>query len=126
MKILDTVKKAAKKSEEKEKENTGKIFKKKKLSKDNIGRIIAEPIFTEKSSNLMPLGKYVFRVSNQANKIEVKKAVEGLYDVNVTGVNILKTSAKPRRVGRREMLKPGFKKAIVTLKEGESIELTKG
>lgn len=126
MKILDTVKKAAKKAEEKEKENTGKAFKKKKLSKDNIGRIIVEPIFTEKSSNLMPFGKYVFKVSNQANKIEVKKAVEGLYEVNVTGVNILKTSAKPRRVARREMLKTGFKKAIVTLKEGESIELAKG
>ncbi|MBU4339150.1 50S ribosomal protein L23 [Patescibacteria group bacterium] len=89
------------------------------------GMIILEPLFTEKTSNLMPLNKYAFKVANQANKIEVKKAIEGLYNVNVISVNILKTSAKPKRVGRREMIKPGFKKAIVTLKEGESIEPTK-
>ncbi|MDP3057245.1 MAG: 50S ribosomal protein L23 [bacterium] len=90
-----------------------------------MSAIIFEPLFTEKISNLMPLNKYAFKVANGANKIEVKKAIEGLYEVNVTSVNMIKTSAKPKRVGRREMVKPGFKKAIVTLKAGESIEPAK-
>jgi len=128
MTILDKVKKITKKEEivkGTEKKNAGKDFKRNKLSKDMAGMIILEPLFTEKTSNLMPLNKYAFKVANQANKIEVKKAIEGLYNVNVISVNILKTSAKPKRVGRREMIKPGFKKAIVTLKEGESIEPAK-
>lgn len=130
MTILDKVKNIAKKPEAEktaktEKKNFGKDFKKNKISKDKISAIIFEPLFTEKISNLMPLNKYAFKVANGANKIEVKKAIEGLYEVNVTSVNILKTSAKPKRVGRREMVKPGFKKAIVTLKAGESIEPAK-
>lgn len=130
MTILDKVKNIAKKPEAEkaakvEKKNAGKDFKKNKISKDKISAIIFEPLFTEKISNLMPLNKYAFKVANGANKIEVKKAIEGLYEVNVTSVNMIKTSAKPKRVGRREMVKPGFKKAIVTLKAGESIEPAK-
>lgn len=131
MTILDKVKKITKKTEtekiekKSEKKNIGKDFRKNKLSKDKIGEIIFEPLFTEKISNLTPLNKYVFKVANQANKIEVKKAVEGLYNVNVVSVNMIKTAAKPKRVGRREMVKSGFKKAIVTLKAGQSIEPAK-
>lgn len=130
MTILDKVKNIAKKAEAEktakiEKKNSGKGFKKNKISKDKISAIVFEPLFTEKISNLMPLNKYAFKVANGANKIEVKKAIEGLYEVNVTSVNMIKTSAKPKRVGRREMVKPGFKKAIVTLKAGESIEPAK-
>lgn len=124
MKIFDKVKKSEKKAEPENRDNK-KDFKKTKLSKDKAGKIIIEPFFTEKTSNLTQLNKYVFKVSKRANKNEVKKAVEGLYEVNVTGVNIVKNSAKPRRVGKREMMKPGFKKAVVTIKEGQSIELTK-
>ncbi len=142
MTILDKVKKITQKTEtavnaekvesafakataDKEKikdKNIGKDFKKNKLSKDKVGGIIFEPLFTEKISNLTPLNKYVFKVANGTNKIEVKKAIEGLYEVNVISVNMIKTPAKPKRVGRREMVKSGFKKAIVTLKAGESIE----
>jgi len=130
MTILDKVKNIAKKPEtakveKTETTNAGKDFKKNKLSKDKVGLIIFEPLFTEKTSNLMPLNKYAFKVANRANKIEVKKAVEGLYEVNVVSVNILKTSSKPKRVGRYDTIKPGFKKAIVTLKAGESIEPSK-
>lgn len=130
MTILDKVKKITKKAETKKVEkadmkNAGKDFKKNKLSKDKISAVIFEPLFTEKISNLMPLNKYAFKVANGTNKIEVKKAIEGLYEVNVVSVNIIKTTAKPKRVGRREMIQQGFKKAIVTLKAGESIEPAK-
>lgn len=129
MTILDKVKKIKKQTDEKKPENENKIigkdFKQNKLSKDKVGLIMIEPLFTEKISYLAPLNKYVFKVANKANKIEVKKAIEGFYGVNVASVNILKTSAKPKRVGRREMVKAGFKKAIVTLNAGESIEPAK-
>lgn len=123
MTILDNVKKIAKKAETKaENKISGKDFKKNKISKDKAGLVIFEPLFTEKTSNLVTLNKYAFKVANEANKIEVKKAVEGLYEVNVVSVNILKTSEKPKRIGRHERVKQGFKKAIVTLKAGESIK----
>ncbi|MFA6918482.1 MAG: 50S ribosomal protein L23 [Candidatus Gracilibacteria bacterium] len=130
MKILDKVKKITKKAETEkvektEKKNTGKEFKKNKLSKDKVSMIMIEPLFTEKISNMLPLNKYAFKVTNHANKIEVKKAIEGLYEVNVVSVNMIKTTAKPKRVGRREMMQPGFKKAIVTIKSGEVIEPSK-
>lgn len=131
MKILDKVKKITKKTEAEkavvkaEIKNAGKDFKKNKISKDKIAAIIFEPLFTEKTSNLMPLNKYAFKVANQANKIEVKKAIEGLYGVNVVDVNILKTTSKPKRIGRYERTQAGFKKAIVTIKAGETIESEK-
>ncbi len=124
MKIFDKAKKSEEKAEVENRTNE-KDFKKTRLSKDKVGKIIIEPFFTEKASNLMQLNKYVFKVSKKANKNEVRKAVEGLYDVNVVRVNIVKNSAKPRRMGRREIIKPGFKKAVVTIKQGQSIELTK-
>ncbi|MFA6918445.1 MAG: 50S ribosomal protein L23 [Candidatus Gracilibacteria bacterium] len=130
MKILDKVKKVTKKAETEKVEktevkNAGKDFKKNKISKDKISTIVFEPLFTEKTSNLMPLNKYAFKVATQANKIEVKKAIEGLYSVNVVSVNILKTASKPKRIGRHERTEAGFKKAIVTLKAGETIEPAK-
>lgn len=108
-----------------EKKNIGKDFKKNKLSKDKISAVVFEPLFTEKISNLSPLNKYAFKVANGANKIEVKKAIEGLYEVNVVSVNIMKTATKPKRIGRHERTERGFKKAIITLKAGESIEPAK-
>lgn len=127
MTIFDKVKNITKKIEveKTEKKNAGKEFKKNKLSKDKISTVMLEPLFTEKTSNLTALNKHAFKVANQTNKIEVKKAIEGFYEVNVVSVNMIKTAAKPKRVGRREMIKPGFKKAIVTIKAGESIEPTK-
>lgn len=130
MKILDKVKKISKKPETEKKASTvssvaNGIHKRNQIAKDKAGSVIVEWLFTEKISNLMPLNKYAFKVTGSANKIEVKKAIEGYYGVNVVSVNIIKTSPKPKRVGRREMLKPGFKKAIVTLKAGEIIEPVK-
>ncbi len=100
--------------------------KKNRMSADKIGNIIIEPVITEKSSELVALNQYVFKVANFATKNEVKKAVESLYSVNVVGVNMLKTAVKPRRIGRNIITKGAFKKAMVTVKAGESVDLAKG
>lgn len=90
-------------------------------------QIIKEPHITEKASFLAEQNKYVFKVFKQANKVEVKKAVEVLYGVKVESVNMIHLAAKRRRLGRhegwRQGLKKGFKKAVVTLKQGDKIEL---
>lgn len=78
---------------------------------------------TEKTSNAAKINKYAFSVSPDANKVEVKRAVEGRYSVNVLKVNILNTVGKERRRGKQVGWKPGFKKAIVTVREGQSIEI---
>lgn len=125
MSILNKVTKNKKEEAEIVTEKADKELRRNKLSKDKIGSIVNEPIVTEKSSNIMPLNKYVFKVANNATKSEVRKAIEGLYNVNVVSVNILKTASKSRRVGRSISSMPGFKKAVVTIKAGESIELIK-
>ena len=124
MSILNKITKSKDEPAEKIEKAPSEI-KRNRLSKDKIGKVIKEPIVTEKSSNIMPLNKYSFKVMNSATKNEVKKAVEGLYNVNVTNVNILKTASKPKRVGRTIISRSGFKKALVTIKAGESIDLMK-
>jgi len=90
-------------------------------------QVIKEPHITEKAGSLGEQNKYVFKVYPNANKMEVKKAVEALYNTKVKNVNMIHSAPKRRRLGRaqgwRGGLKRGFKKAIVTLKEGEKIEL---
>ncbi|MFH1460970.1 MAG: 50S ribosomal protein L23 [Patescibacteria group bacterium] len=92
-----------------------------------VYQIIKEPHITEKAGSLTDQNKYVFKVYSQANKKEIKKAVESLYKVEVERVNIIHSAAKQRRLGRyqgwRSGLKKGFKKAVVTLKSGDKIEL---
>jgi large subunit ribosomal protein L23 len=87
--------------------------------------VILGPHITEKGTALEKMGKYIFKVSKDANKIVIKKAVEKLYKVKVKNVNILKMPSKFRQVGEHEGRKPGFKKAIVTLEKGERIEVAK-
>jgi len=88
-------------------------------------RIILGPHITEKGTALEELGKYLFRVARDSNKLEIKKAIEKLYKVKVDKVHILKMPSKFRQVGKYEGRRPGFKKAVVTLKEGERIEMAK-
>jgi len=92
--------------------------------------VLRRPLVTEKSNyQLGELNQYTFVVSNDATKPMVKEAVETLFDVDVTRVNIMKTPAKRsvRARSRRLMVrKPGFKKAIVTLAAGNSIETFEG
>lgn len=86
--------------------------------------VIIRPIITEKSMNALDQeNKYTFEVSKQTNKVEVAKAIENLFGVKVAKVNIANTKAKTKRVGRHVGKVSGYKKAIVTLKEGETINL---
>lgn len=126
MSILNRVKKTEKKTEAKEAtKETVKDIRRNRISKDKVGLAISEPLITEKASNLVSLNKYVFKVPNNTTKNEVKKAVEGYYAVNVIDVNMIKTAFKPKRIGKNINLRAGFKKAIVTIKKGETVDLTK-
>lgn len=86
-------------------------------------RIIRGAHISEKATNGSVLNKYTFKVAKEANKIEIKKAIEKLYKVGITAVHIQNIPAKARQVGRFKGHKPGFKKAIVTVKEGEKIDV---
>ena len=86
--------------------------------------IIIAPVITEKSQELASTGKvYVFKVAKNANKIQIKNAVESLFDVKVKSVNTLNTKAKDKRVGRYTGKTKTYKKAIVTLVDGQAIEM---
>lgn len=85
--------------------------------------VIKRPIITEKTSDLMSQNKYTFAVDKKANKTEVKYAVKELFNVEVEKVNIMNVRPKRRRVGKYEGTRPGYKKAIVKLVDGNSIEL---
>ena len=86
-------------------------------------KIVSAPHITEKGTIISEHNQYVFRIAGSANKTEVKKAVENLYKVEVAKVHVLYAQSKSRRVGRHEGRKAGFKKAIVTLKEGSKIDI---
>jgi large subunit ribosomal protein L23 len=92
--------------------------------KDDTGRahrVLRQYHLSEKSNKLSTIGRYVFVVDRKANKIEVKKAVEQVYDVHVTSVNIVNTQGKRRAYGKTSGRTSDWKKAIVTLKAGEKI-----
>jgi large subunit ribosomal protein L23 len=89
-------------------------------------QILLAPVVSEKSYSLIEVGKYSFRVHPDAHKTQVRQAVEELFDVQVVGVNIVKVKAKPKRRGAHRGTKPGWKKAIVQLAEGEKIEIFEG
>lgn len=86
--------------------------------------VIIRPVVTEASVAAMDdLRKYTFEVPKQTNKVEVRQAVENLFGVKVDKVNISNTKAKPKRYGRHTSTINGFKKAVVTLKPGYSIDI---
>lgn len=84
---------------------------------------LLSPHITEKGTNLSSENKYIFKISDDANKIEVKKAVESVYGVNVVEVRIINIPKKKRRVGKSAGWKKGYKKAIIKIKEGQKIEI---
>jgi large subunit ribosomal protein L23 len=89
--------------------------------------IVVRPIITEKSSLLKDSGnQYVFEVQRDANKIEIKKAVEKLFKVKVVSVNISNSEGKKKRVGRFAGKKPDWKKAIVKLNPKDKITIFEG
>ena len=88
--------------------------------------VLRRPLITEKNTGLQAQGKYAFEVAREANKHQVREAVEAAFEVSVTAVNVMMVHGKRRRVGRRQVLSPSWKKAIVTLKSGDKIELFEG
>lgn len=88
--------------------------------------VIIRPILTEKTTLLAESGKYAFRVHDRANKLEIQRAVEELFRVDVVSVNVARMKGKWRRFGRSRGRRPDWKKAIVTLQAGQSIELFPG
>jgi len=89
--------------------------------------VIKRPRITEKTTfQKESANQVVFEVDPAANKIEIKEAVEKIFKVKVKAVNIIKIKGKPKRVGRYSGRRSGFKKAIVTLYEGKTIEFFEG
>jgi large subunit ribosomal protein L23 len=89
-------------------------------------QVLLAPVVSEKSYELIEQRKYAFRVHPDAHKTQIRQAVEELFEVRVQGVNIVKVQPKPKRRGLIRGKKPGWKKAIVQLREGESIEIFEG
>ena len=92
----------------------------------DAAQILLAPIVSEKSYAGTSVGKYTFRVHEDAHKTQIRQAIEELFDVHVIKVNILKVQAKPKRRGMIKGTKPGWKKAVVQLKPGEVIEVFQG
>lgn len=88
--------------------------------------IIIRPLVTEKATGQMNMRKYTFVVAEDANKIEIKDAIERIFKVNVTSVRTMRVPGKLKRVGRSAGMTPSWKKAIVTLREGQAIPLFEG
>ena len=92
----------------------------------DLYEVLRRPLVTEKSMVLQAQGKYAFEVAGEASKPQIKQAVEKAFKVEVTAVNVVTVPGSRRRWGRRKISKPSWKKAIVTLKPGEKIELFEG
>ena len=88
--------------------------------------VIRRPLVTEKNTILQSHGKYGFEIAREANKEEVKKAVEKAFKVKVTAVNIMMVRGQERKVGRKVLPGSPWKKAIVTLKAGDKIQIFEG
>ena len=87
---------------------------------------ILSPLVTEKSTNLSEQNKIVFKVASKANKKNIKNNIEKIFKVNVTKVNIINKQNRTKLTRGRKVKVSGFKKAIITLKNGQSIDLTTG
>ena len=92
----------------------------------NVYDKILFPVITEKSTNLSSLNKIVFKVPNTANKKTIKKNIEKIFKVNVTKVNIVNKKTRLKLTRGRKVKVIGYKKAIITLKKGQNIDLTTG
>ena len=89
-------------------------------------QILIAPVVSEKSYSLIEANKYSFKVHSDAHRMQIAQAVEELFDVKVVGVNIIKVQPKPKRRGWSKGTRPGWKKAIVQVREGDKIEIFEG
>ena len=120
-----TVKKDA--TDKKKKEGgSQKTAKPVKGDTGNAYKVIIKPVVSEKASLLGQYNKYIFEVASEANKVEVKKAIQSLYGVEPIKVNIVKVSGKKVRYGKVRGKTKNWKKAIITLKPGQSIQVYEG
>ena len=97
-----------------------------KIEKIHLYDKILSPLLTEKSTNLSAENKIVFKVRNSANKKNLKNNIEKIFKVNVTKINIINKQNRTKFTRGRKVKVSGFKKAIITLKKGQSIDLTTG
>ena len=96
------------------------------MNKINLYDSILNPLVTEKSTNLSEMNKVVFKVNSSANKRSVKKNIEKIFKVNVVKVNIINKQRRFKTARGKKVKIQGYKKAIVTLKKGQNIDLTTG
>ena len=96
------------------------------MNKLNLYDKILFPVVTEKSTNLSEQNKIVFKVPSRANKENLKKNIEKIFKVNVTKINIINKQNRTKVTRGRKVKVSGYKKAIITLKKGQSIDLTTG
>jgi len=92
----------------------------------HLYEVLRRPLITEKNATLQAQGKYAFEVAGEANKHQIKQAVEKAFKVEVMAVNVMTVPGKGRRLRGRQVLTRSWKKAIVTLKPGDKIELFEG
>ena len=105
---------------------SGTVKRKPALSREAMYQIIRNPMITEKATMLSEHGQFVFRVAGDANKREIKAAVEGLFGVTVVAVNTLVQKGKTKRFRGRPGVRSDVKKAYVQLAEGQSIDMSTG
>ena len=96
------------------------------INKINLFDKIISPVVTEKSTNLSDQNKIVFKVPYKANKKNLKKNIEKIFKVNVIKINIINKKSRTKITRGRKIKVGGFKKAIITLKKGQNIDLTTG
>ena len=96
------------------------------MTKINLYDSILSPLITEKSTNLSEINKVVFKVNNLANKKSIKKNIEKIFKVNVIKINIINKRRRIKIARGKKIKVPGYKKAIITLKKGQNIDLTTG
>ena len=96
------------------------------MSKIHLFDKIISPIVTEKSTRLSEFNKIIFKVPNGANKKNLKKNIEKIFKVNVTKINIINKRNRTKFTRGRKVKVKGYKKAVITLKKGQSIDLTTG
>jgi large subunit ribosomal protein L23 len=88
--------------------------------------VLISPVVSEKSYSRIPTGQYTFKVHKDAHKTQVRQAVEELFGVKVKSVRVISVAAKPKRRGLIKGVRPGWKKAVVQLHEGQTIEIFEG
>ena len=96
------------------------------MKKINYLDSVIQPIITEKATTLSEQNKVIFKVRNDASKKSIKKNIEKIFKVNVIKINIINKKTRVKSIRGKNVSKKGYKKAIITLKKGQSIDLTTG